>query len=77
MRLRNEFFIVDNNISTPPHYIPYGEPFTKREENTQVIGQLLANHLAFCIAPINHYDSIEICLLSAEKVLHMQNLVVR
>ena len=38
-RQRNEFFIVGNNISTLPHYIQYGEPFTKREENTQETGQ--------------------------------------
>ena len=76
-RQRNEFFIVGNNISTLPHYIQYGEPFAKREENTQVTGQLSANHLAFCIAPIDHYDSIESCLLSAQKVLHKQNVVVR
>ena len=47
--LRNEFFTVTQNISTPPHYISCGEPFTKREENTQVTRQLLANDLAFLI----------------------------
>ena len=46
---RNEFFADARNIFTPPHYIPYDEPFIWREENTQMTRQLLANHLAFLI----------------------------
>ena len=46
---RNELFVNAQNISIPPHYIPYDEPFMKREENTQVTRQLLANHLAFLV----------------------------
>ena len=78
VRQRNEFFTAPHNISTPPRYFPYGEPYTKREENTHVTSQLLANHLAFLVLLlwINHH-SINSCLLSAKKVLHMQNLVMR
>ena len=74
-------------MTTPPHYIPYGEPLAKREESTQVTGQLVY-HLAILlsgsklpaaavITPFTHDDSIDSCLLSAREVLHMQNLVVR
>ena len=72
-------------MTTPPHYIPYGEPFTKREENTQVTGQLVnplaillsGSKLPAVITPFSHVDCIDSCLLSAREVLHMQNLVVR
>ena len=64
VRQRNEFFTITQNMTTPPHYIPYGEPFTKREENTQVTRQLLANDLAFLILLLSIVPWRVVCSLS-------------
>ena len=77
-RQRNELFADARNISTPPHYIPFDEPFTKREENTQLTRQLYANHLAFLtLLLLTTTDSLRVVRSLSQKVLHMQNFAVR